>query len=449
MLRKYSMSLLAIAILLTGSLIIFAQTAPVRGKVELKKADGTLTPVVGASVEVYRTDIKAKLPSSKTDKKGNFVFAGLPLGATMTLVISGPGIKADMYPGIKAGREDLNLTVSEGDGQNLTETEVRSALSTAPKQGGQPAEESSEAKKAREEFEKQRAEIEAKNKKAETANSINKRVAEEGAKAITDGNNNIAALKYAEGIDNYTLAISKYDEGINADPEFAGSATVFLNNKSIALTKRGFAAYKLGVGDPANKASWQEKAKSDFQNVIISSQRTLDLIKTITDAVELKKYDGIKLIALSNRLEAHRLLIGACADTSQTAEAIAAMDEYLAVETDPAAKTKNQGLLADVLRLSGNSALAVPIYRKVLEIAPDNVDAVGSLGLSLFDVGVSNTNKEQMQEGLNIMQHFTDIAPDTHPLKASVKDAVTYLKDQEKLIPQKTPKTTTTTKKKP
>ena len=84
MLRKYSVPFLAIAILLAGSLAVFAQTAPVRGKVELKKADGTLTPVANATVDVYRTDVKAKLPSGKTDKKGAFVFAGLPLGATMS-----------------------------------------------------------------------------------------------------------------------------------------------------------------------------------------------------------------------------------------------------------------------------------------------------------------------------------------------------------------------------
>jgi hypothetical protein len=49
-----------------------------------------------------------------------------------------------------------------------------------------------------------------------------------------------------------------------------------------------------------------------------------------------------------------------------------------------------------------------------------------------------------MQEGLNFMQRFSDIAPDTHKLKASVKDAVELLKTEQKLAPQKI----TTTKKK-
>ena len=47
------------------------------------------------------------------------------------------------------------------------------------------------------------------------------------------------------------------------------------------------------------------------------------------------------------------------------------------------------------------------------------------------------------------MQRFTELAPDGHPLKADVKLAVTYLKDEKKLVPQKVKATPTNTKKKP
>jgi hypothetical protein len=45
------------------------------------------------------------------------------------------------------------------------------------------------------------------------------------------------------------------------------------------------------------------------------------------------------------------------------------------------------------------------------------------------------------------MQKFADSAPETHPLKASVRDAVEYLKTQDKLAPQKTTKAVGTKKK--
>jgi hypothetical protein len=59
-------------------------------------------------------------------------------------------------------------------------------------------------------------------------------------------------------------------------------------------------------------------------------------------------------------------------------------------------------------------------------------------------------DKDKMQEGLNYMQRYTEVAPvsatdsaQTKELKESVKAAVEYLKS-EKLVPQKvtTPKST-------
>src|SRR5688500_2070065 len=125
---KYFTIFLAAAFFLVGNVMVFAQTAPVTGMVELKKADGTTEPGVNALVEVFRTDIKGKMPSAKTNKKGEFSFAGLPLGATFVFSVSGSGIKPEIYPNIKAGRENLVINVTEGDGKKWTEDEVRQAL---------------------------------------------------------------------------------------------------------------------------------------------------------------------------------------------------------------------------------------------------------------------------------------------------------------------------------
>ncbi|MGI8882772.1 MAG: hypothetical protein ACR2IA_00825, partial [Pyrinomonadaceae bacterium] len=75
--KNYYTFLLATALFLTSGLAVLAQTSPVRGRVELVKADGTKEPVAGAMVEPFRTDAKGKAPSAKTNKKGEFSFAGL------------------------------------------------------------------------------------------------------------------------------------------------------------------------------------------------------------------------------------------------------------------------------------------------------------------------------------------------------------------------------------
>lgn len=430
--------------------MIFAQNSPVNGRVELKKADGTTEPVAGALIEVFRIDIKSKLPAGKTDKKGNFAFAGLPLGAKLAFSISAPNISPEIFPNVRAGTQNMVITVSAGNGKQWTEDEVRQALASPTSTGTTEksnAELTAEQKKQKAEYDKQVAEIAAKNEKVKNSTAIIQKSLEEGQKAFD--------------AKNYDLAIIKFDEGYNADPDFAGSAPVLLNNKALALKSRGFDFYKKSVTDSANKASLMEMVKKDFTDSINASQKALDILKTATttDANLQKSYDSNKVAALSNMVETYRLTLETKADESKIQEAVATLEAYLLTQTDVAIKTKVALNVADAIRKTGNSDAAIPLYRKILEISPDQPEALAGLGLSLFNSGaVADANgqkqegKAQMQEGLDLMQRFVDVSPtkpdDTQQmkeLKASVKEAVDYLKTQN-LAPQKT-KTTSTKKK--
>jgi tetratricopeptide (TPR) repeat protein len=441
--KNYFTFLLVTALFLSAGISAFAQTAPVNGRVEMKKADGTTVPVADALVDVFRTDIKGKFPSGKTDKKGYFAFAGLPLGATFVLSVSAPGAKPGFLPNVKAGVEKLLITVTEGDGKRWTEEEVRGAL-TAPAAAGSAAPQkapqtTAEQKKAEAEYQKQVADVTAKNEKIKNSAAVVQ-------KSMNDGN---AAYKEK----NYDLAISKFDEGINADPDFAGSAPVLLNYKGAALKDKGYASYNQGAKstDEAVKKSMFESAKKDWNASLDALNKGLTILKTATgaDAAQQKNYDTSKLYLLSNLIEVHRLMNKSGVDRTKAAEAKAAYEQYMAVETDAAAKSKAQLTLGDILREAGDSENAIATYRKVLETSPDNPDGLAGLGLSLFNSGVVADNKEQKQEGLNYMQKFADVAPENHPLKASVRDAVEYLKTQDKLTPQKTAGKSGGTKKKP
>ncbi len=147
--------------------------------------------------------------------------------------------------------------------------------------------------------------------------------------------------------------------------------------------------------------------------------------------------------AYQNTIDGYSRMFSMNLDASKGKEALAALEEFSAIETDATVKSKWQLILANALRQSGDSPNAVIAYRKVLETSPENPDALAGIGLSLFSVGASVVpeNTAQMQEGLNYMQRFAETAPETHPLKASVKDAVDYLKTKQ-LSPQKTTKST-------
>lgn len=446
--KNYFTFLWVTALFLTAALSAFAQTAPVRGRVELKKADGTVEKVSKAVIDVYRTDAKGKAPSAKTDKSGNFAFAGLSLGQTFAFAVSAPGVQPKIFPNVKAGMEGIIITVSEGDGKAFTEDEVRQSLTAAAAPAaattgaatGETAapKMTAEQKKAQEEYEKKVAEVNAKNDKIRNNDALIQKVFGEGNNAYKEK--------------NYDLAISKFDEGINAEPTFAGSAPVLLNAKGVALKDRGFASYlqSTKATDAASKASVSESAKKDWNTAVDSYMKGLDILKSATapDATEQKKYDATKMNIYRNLIEVHRLLNKSGIDRSRAAEAKTAYEQYLALETDAAAKAKAELNLADILREAGDYEGAVATYRKTLETTPDNPDALAGIGLSLFALGESTqpANLAQEQEGLNFLQRFTEVAPENHPLKVSVKDSVDYLKTKS-LTPQKTTKGAATKKK--
>src|SRR6185369_10052164 len=167
--------LASLALIASICILASAQAVPLRGHVTMKQDDGTSKPVAGAVVDVYRTDISTKTPfTTKTDKKGEFVYAGLQLVGQYVIVVSAPGAQPNWLPGVRAGQDiDYPIVLSAGDGKRLTADEVKTAMA-APRVGAPAAgvKESAEEKAKREELERKNAEIMKNNEKAQSSNAI-------------------------------------------------------------------------------------------------------------------------------------------------------------------------------------------------------------------------------------------------------------------------------------
>ena len=126
--RSYLLNLITLAILLLfAAVTASAQTEQMRGTVKMVGANGQQTPVAGATVDVYRTDMKADY-HTKSDKKGDWVFAGLPLVGTYTVSISAPGASPMTKSGVKARHDTpIDAVLGPGDGKKLTEAEALAA----------------------------------------------------------------------------------------------------------------------------------------------------------------------------------------------------------------------------------------------------------------------------------------------------------------------------------
>lgn len=428
--RKFYFSFfVAAAVFMAGHLISYAQTSPVAGTVELKKADGTQEPVSGALIEVYRTDIKSGFPSAKTDAKGKFQFAGMPYNGVFTFAVSAPNCSPMIFPNVRAGQEKLLIVLSPGDGRKFSESDARSVK--APKTGDEtPREPTEEEKKAKAKADKETAEIEAKNAKAKKTNEIITAVAQDA--------------KVAFDAKNYDLAITKYEEGIAADPDFIGSAPLFNNNRAIALRIRAVERRNKAIKltDVTEKLAGLDAAKKDLADSAAGFARSWQIL-TNAPAAEITdkaNFEATKSSALIGAQETFRMaVLTEQVDPSVIEVAKTLIPEYVSTESDAVKKAAAKLIFADLYRVVGDSDNAIAGYKSILETAPDNIDALSGVGLSLVNKGYIDNQKPLLQEGANYLQKFVSLAPDTNKYKADAVGLIETLKKEQNVAPQKLP----------
>jgi tetratricopeptide (TPR) repeat protein len=420
----------AAVVLAASGVIASAQVTQINGKVTLKQADGTIAPVVGAQIDIYRTDIKWE-DHIKTNKKGEYQHAGIPFVGTYTLVVSAPGARPAFITNVRLSQRPNNdFQLDPGDGSRLTLDQVKAGgSSTAGNSAGNPAPaESKEAKAAREEMAKKNAEIEEKNKKITESNEVVSRT-------FKAGNDALFATP-----PRYDEAITQYREGLAARPEEAA----LLTNLSEALRRRGVERFNVAIKATDNDAKTQglDAAKKDWTEAADTASKAVGIVKSGSptgENVNQAAYEQNKKAAISTRALSLRL-VATKVDQSKAAEALAAYQEYMNAETDPAKKARIRAEALQTLFDAGATELAVGEAQKVLAENPDDIDANRIMGLALFASG----DKSKFQQAANYLQHYVDKAPDTDPLKASAKESLEYLKTAENVKPEKTQPTRST-----
>ena len=432
MLRRYMfLTVASFALLFGTSLVAFAQTGELRGHVLMNQADGKKVPVSEAAVDVYRTDLPGKYPT-KTNKKGEFVYAGLPYVGNYTIVISHPTAQPTWQSDVKAGRGiDYEFLLSPGDGKRPTLDDIKAAVAASG--GASSGNESAEDRAKREEAMKKNEEILAKNKKAEEANAVLQRTFKAGNEAVQ--------------AKNYDEAIKQYDEGLSADPEHPGAPSL-LTNKSIALRNRGIERFNAAIklSDDTGKSAALEAAKKDWKDAADASNKAVVALKAQevpTDAAAMENHKRNLYYAQAARSEAMQLFVKRV-DPTQVDAGTNAIQEYIAVETDPTQKANAERALAQLLFDAGSLDKAQVEYQKLIQKNPDDPDALANMGMILFNVGATleaegkkDEAKAKYQEAANYLQQFVNKAPDSHNLKAGAQEVLDNLKSQQEIKAEK------------
>lgn len=407
------------------AVVASAQMTQVTGKVTLKQADGTQVPVSGAVIDIYRTDISQKF-QIKTDKKGNFIHAGLPFIGTYTLAVSAPGARPTFASGLRFTQtQTQDFTLEPGDGSKLTLEQIKQLEAGGGggggASGGSGGRESAESKAEREERERKIKEIEAKNAEITKSNEVITRTFKAGNDALTAG--------------RVEEAITQYREGLTARPD----EPALLTNLAEALRRRADDRYNASIqikdaNDP-NRTQGVEAAKKDWAESAALAQKAIDSATANlvgADPQQTQTYSKNKVFAQRARAFALRR-VATKVDPTQAQAAWTAYADYIAVEADPAAKAKYRAEALQMLFDAGATDLAVAEARKVLAENPDDLDANRIIGLALFASG----NQGQYQEAANFLQRYVDKAPDTDPLKQSARESLEYLKTSENVKPEK------------
>jgi tetratricopeptide (TPR) repeat protein len=443
MIGKYFYGALAVAVLIAASMTTFAQVGELRGKVMMKQADGQTVPLADAQIDVFRTDMKGSYKTT-TNKKGEFVFAGIPFVGIYTVLASHPTAAPNWVDGAKAGRDiPVEIVVAPGDGKRPTLEEIKAAGGGRSTPGGggggggssAPSGESSGDKAKMEELKKKQAEVDAANKKITEANEVIGRTFKAGNDFLTAASASGKTGNSEDAIAKYTQAVAQYDEGLTADPE----QPAILTNKAIALKGRGVerfnAAIRAKTTDDAARTAALQTAKDDFKGAAEAAGKAVALIKkqtAPTDAAEVARYNANKYAAMLTHAESMRLYVSK-ADQSQADAGLAAFKDYLAVETDPAKKAKAQLDMAQMLLDSGSADKALEEFKTILTTQPDSPEANLGAGLAVYATG----DKAKFQEAANYLQRFVEVAPDSNPMKDDAKAILTELKNSENVTPEK------------
>jgi tetratricopeptide (TPR) repeat protein len=225
--------LLAIPAVFLFSSLCVAQTGTIQG--DAKGTDGK--PLVGATVQIERTDIKQSF-KTKTDKKGHYVYTGLGLPGTYSVTLEVDGKEVDAMTGVKpAATAEVNFDL-KAKADNAGKAATASAEEVERKMT--PA---------------QKAEFEKKKKDAEAAMAKNKELNDAFNQGID-----------AETQKNYEVAIQQFEKASTLGPTQPVVWSHLADNYSIRSDKetgdtqqadltKGAAAYSKAIElEPANAA---------------------------------------------------------------------------------------------------------------------------------------------------------------------------------------------------
>jgi len=396
------------ALVMLLSVIASAQTSQIEGNVKIKDADGTMKPVAGALIDIYRLDIKGHW-DVKTDKNGHYIRLGLPIQGTFLFVASGPGMQPTYQGNVRISQvPTLDFIANPGDGSTFTPEQIQSLMKGGGA-GSQPG--------------TARAPSAADKAKADAIAKENEAKLKEGKEL--QANFDAARAHFVKGVE-----LQKTSDYVGALAELEQAAAVDIS-KHKALLEVAYKAnaqiaeahYQIGA-DLYSVKKDRNGAKSHFEESLKSIKKAIELASTATEEPNINN----ELIMYYNILAKDaKVLVEIYRVNELVDDSIKSLDKVQAIDTTNAVKWDLAK--ADLYRFADRTDDAVAGYRKVLANDPKNLDALFNIGLALLA-----TNP---QESVNALADFVEKAPPTDKRVADAKNTIVAIKEQFKVEAEK------------
>lgn len=402
--------LVAVALLCVAT--AWAQSGPIEGVVKIKNADGTMTPAVGVTILIHRTDIKGEW-TVKSEKNGRFVRLGMPLAGTFTVVAYGPGIQPTFLSGIRLTQTpSVDIIALPGDSSQMTPQQVADLIKQG--QAGGPAQpqqpQVSEADRAKAMKDKEEYDKAVKESQAVQATFDQARVRY---------NTGIEAMK----VKNFTAAVSEFEAAAGVD---TSKHVAFLEVAYKANANLAEAHYQLGV-DKFNSKQKTE-AKPHFDKAVTYVVKALELAATNTKDPNINN-DLITYYGIYGKNSL--LLIEHYGQADLVPQAAQYFDK--AAELDAVNKNKWLVMKGDAYRASSMQDEAAAAYKAVIDTDPKNYDALFKMGLNYLASG----DKEKLQLAANYLDQFIATAPPADARLTEAKSSLQVLKNEFKVEAEK------------
>src|SRR5437773_1210590 len=269
-----------------------AQSTQVEGTIKIKAQDGSKKPVAGATVDIYRRDIKTHFePPVKTDKNGHFVRLGLPVQGTYLFIVSAPGAAPTYMNNVRISQMPVvDVTLDPGDGRVLTLDDVGKTTAQQKGGGSVPA--------AKTVSPGDKAKADAAQKEYETKLQEGKEVQATFDQARTHYNTGVELMQ----ANNYQNALSEFEQASTVDPTKHAAMALLAYRANANLAE---AHYQIGV-DLFNKKQRPE-AKTHFEAAITGVKKALAL--AVKDTAENNPNLNNDLVIYYNMLGKNAMLL--------------------------------------------------------------------------------------------------------------------------------------------